>query len=66
MGKPESPRPGRRGLVERVRLRWAKEVHKESWCELEEEEMSEKEREEKDEEWKEEGSREEIEKKNKD
>ena len=39
---------------------------KESWCELEEEEMSEKEREEKDEEWKEEGSREEIEKKNKD
>ena len=68
MGKPESPHPGRRGVVvERVRLRWVKEVVKESWCELEEEEMSfsEKENEEKEEERKEEG-KEEIEQKKKD
>ena len=42
MGKPESPHPGRRGqVVERVRLRWVKDVMKVSWCELEEEEMQE-------------------------
>ena len=59
MGKPESPHPGRRGqVVERVRLRWVKEVVKESWCELEEEEMSEEEKEEKKEEWKEVGKEE--------
>ena len=59
MGKPESPHPGRRGqMVERVRLRWVKEVVKESWCELEEEEMSEEEKEEKKEEWKEVGKEE--------
>ena len=65
MGKPESPHPGRRGqVVERVRLRWVKDVMKVSWCELEEDEMQEEEKEEKEEEWKE--GKEEIEKKNKD
>lgn len=65
MGKPESPHPGRRGqVVERVRLRWVKDVMKVSWCELEEDEMQEEEKEEKEEEWK--GGKEEIERKNKD
>ena len=75
MGKPESPHPGRRAWsVERVKVRWVKElrIQQESaaWRELDEEEISE-EKEEKEErkvEKKErkEGGRQEIEKKNKD
>ena len=66
MGKPESPHPGRRGLVERVRVRWVKElrIQESGWRELDEEEISCSEKEEKKE-WKE-GDRQEIEKKKKD